>query len=854
MDKEAKARIKINKMLEEAGWRLLDNEHGKANVLLENHVKLTSKTLDDMGEDFEKIGKGFIDFLLLDANGFPFVVLEAKAEGKNPLVGKEQARKYANSQNCRFVILSNGIQHYLWDIKLGNPRRISVIPRLEEIEGYQIFQPNPEALVREVINSDYIVLTQKPDYQRDPAWQSKNQRSDYISANKLPFLRPYQLKAVQSVQGAVKDKKGRFLFEMATGTGKTLISAAIIKLFLRTSNARRVLFLVDRLELEDQAEKAFKQNLRPDYKTVIYKQSRDDWRYAEIVVSTVQTFLSNNRYKREFSPADFDLVISDEAHRSIGGNARAVFEYFIGYKLGLTATPKDYLKNIDRTGGFGNDGFGTGGFQTHPRMDAREFERRALLDTYQTFGCENGVPTYRYSLLDGVKDGYLVNPLVVDARTEITTQLLSDQGYAVVVETEEGEEQTETYVHRDFEKRFFSENTNAVFCKTFLEHALRDPISSEIGKSIVFCVSQNHAAKIAQILNELAHQSFPGKYNSDFATQITSLIPDAQQMTLNFASNKLNGYGNYDPVYRTSKTRVAVTVGMMTTGYDCPDILNLCLMRPIFSPTDFIQIKGRGTRKHNFTDLVITPDLKANLGEQQKDKFKLFDFFANCEYFEEKFNYDQVLKLPPEPSMPSVDVTPLDGRVYEDYDSTRADRIALMKTAEVGPNGMRIDRMYFQKFSEQVTNDPQVVEQVKAGAFDAAADYIEKNLFDQPQEFFNLERLRKSVQSDRRVSLREMIEFMFGMIPYIKTKEELLDEEFDKFDSRYMPEESLWSYARQVFKAYILDTDFRQIVDSKNFAHLNVNPYGDAFRRITPDLRRLIPEYVKDYVALNQFM
>jgi type I restriction enzyme R subunit len=123
---------------------------------------------------------------------------------------------------------------------------------------------------------------------------------------------------------------------MATGTGKTLTAAAVVKLFLRSGNARRVLFLVDRLELEEQARKAFIGMLAADFQAVIYKENRDDWRRAEIVVTTVQSLLFNNKYRRLFSPTDFDLVISDEAHRSIGGNARAVFDYFIGYKLGLT--------------------------------------------------------------------------------------------------------------------------------------------------------------------------------------------------------------------------------------------------------------------------------------------------------------------------------------------------------------------------------------------------------------------------------------------------------------------------------------------------------------------------------------
>ena len=140
---------------------------------------------------------------------------------------------------------------------------------------------------------------------------------------------------------------------------------------------------------------------------------------------------------------------------------------------------------------------------------------------------------------------------------------------------------------------------------------------------------------------------FPGRYNSDFALQVTSFVQGAQQFTLNFSdkSNNLSGTANFEDWYRTSKTRVCVTVGMMTTGYDCTDILNICLMRPIFSPTDFIQIKGRGTRKHNFTMQVTDPSKAKEIGKIDKDKFKLFDFFGNYEYFEEKFEYDQTVEV-----------------------------------------------------------------------------------------------------------------------------------------------------------------------------------------------------------------
>lgn len=538
MKKEATARIKINKLLEAAGWRFFPEGPHLANIRLEPTVSIKHDDLDALGEDFEKTSRGFIDFLLLNEKGFPFIVLEAKAEDKNPLIGKEQARKYARSQNCRFVILSNGNLHYFWDLERGNPYVVTSFPSPQSVTGYQKVSPNPQRLIEEDVGDDYIVLTQRPGYQAEAAWRNEAERPAYIAVNKLRFLRAYQRKAVQSLQAAVKEGKDRFLFEMATGTGKTLTAAAVIKLFLRSGNAQRVLFLVDRLELEDQAKKAFTSVLSSDYKTVIFKENRDDWRRAEIVVSTVQSFLFNNKYQTLFSPTDFDLVISDEAHRSIGGNARAVFDYFVGYKLGLTATPRDYLKKFDKA--------------KPTSKDPREFERRLLLDTYRTFGCADSQPTFRYSLLDGVKDGFLINPTVVDARTDITTELLSELGFVVEFTDEQGEDQKAAYKQREFEKKFFADATNQLFCKTFLEHALRDPVSGELGKSIIFAVSQNHAGKLVQILNQMADRMYPGRYQSDFAVQVTSQIADAQQFTINFTNNKLLGSANFLSSYKTS--------------------------------------------------------------------------------------------------------------------------------------------------------------------------------------------------------------------------------------------------------------------------------------------------------------
>ena len=842
-EKEATARIKINKLLEAAGWRFFQEGNMPANIRLEPSVTIKSTDLDALGDNFEKTTKGFVDFLLLDAKGFPFIVLEAKAEDKNPLVAKEQARKYARSQNCRFVILSNGNLHYFWDLERGNPHVITSFPTPDSVIGYQKVTPNPERLIADQVGKDYIVLTQRPNYQSEAGWRNEAERPVYIQANKLRFLRPYQLKAIHSLQAAVGEGKDRFLFEMATGTGKTLTAAAVIKLFLRSGNVRRVLFLVDRLELEDQAKKAFAAALSADFQTVIYKENRDDWRRAEIIVTTVQSLLFNNKYQKLFSPTDFDLVISDEAHRSIGGNARAVFDYFIGYKLGLTATPRDYLRRFDSS--------------KPGTRDPRAAERRLLLDTYRTFGCENSQPTYRYSLLDSVKEGYLINPTVVDARTEITTELLSEDGFVVSFTDDTGEDQQQAFKQREFERRFFAVATNQLFCKTFLENALRDPVSGEIGKSIIFAVSQNHAAKLAQVLNQMADRMFPGKYQSDFAVQVTSQIPDAQQFTINFSNNNLLGSGNFITAYKTSKARVCVTVGMMTTGYDCTDILNLGLFRPIFSPTDFIQIKGRGTRKHDFREQLFDDSLRDGVQNPSKTAFKLFDFFANCEYFEEEFNYDEVLKLPP-PKGKGGDGVGGQGPVVVGgtYEHLGADILSMVKEETIGPEGMKIDRMFFEKFEDAVRANDTVASAVEAGQWDRVIDYVNREVFDKPEEYYTLDKLRKAAAVDRRLTLREILEKVFGLIPRFKSKDELLEEEFAKFVADYKPQEAAAIPAiKTYFKAYVTSGRVRDIIESRQFTDLATNPVFSTrdFRAVPEKYRTLIPEYVKDYVSLNQF-
>ncbi len=841
--KEAKARLKINRMLEDAGWRLFDSKAGPANVDVENKVDMHA-----YGDDFQNTKTGFVDYLLLNENQKPIAVLEAKRESIAPLSAKEQAREYANSMHVRYVILSNGNTHYLWDMQFGNPEPISSFPTLESLEEDKEWTPDADALANEEVKSIYIAESQMPDIKMHPDYVNEDRRKEFVEKNKLKILRNYQIRAIQAVQKSAKNGNKRFLLEMATGTGKTLTCAALIKLFLKTGNAKRVLFLVDRIELENQAKKSFTQTIGRDYVVKVYKEDKDNWRTADIVISTVQSLLASARY-RDFSPNDFDLIISDEAHRSIGGNARAVFEYFTGYKIGLTATPKDFLKNTSQN-----------------QNSEKEFERRELLDTYRTFGYESGQPTFRYDLKDGVNDPdgpFLVNPVIIDARTEITSQLLADEGYAVhrVIDDTDVDE---TFGARDFEKRFFNEETNIVLCKTFLKYAARDPLSGEIGKSIIFAVSQKHAEKITQILNQLAMQEYPGKYNSDFAVQVTSNVRDAQQFTIQFSENNLCGQTRWLQDYESSRARVAVTVGMMTTGYDCSDLLNVVFMRPVFSPSDFIQMKGRGTRLHTFEWIDYANG--ESVQTSRKENFRLIDFFAVCEYFEEKYDYSVPLAIPKvKESTLGIISTTLPGdieqnfAVIQPFELGESDDVQTVSQTTVGAEGMRIDREMFRSFQDETKGDAELSDLYYSGKIDEAISYLRSHILgeDRPRFFMTPEKIRKIFNLDRRLEGREILDLIFkDKIPL--TKAEYIKQKFDEFiNDKKLGDELVgegYNDAFELFDAYISNRKVAEAIDNRNysvlegFGSLSIN----QLVRLGSERINQIVEYIRDYINVEK--
>ena len=845
--KEAQARIRINKLLELAGWRFFPEDGKPDNIICECRVsKRVYSPSTDFGNDFEKIPHGFVDYLLLNNDRKPVALVEAKRESLSPLDGKEQARDYAKALGIRHIFLSNGIVHYYWDLTQGNPTRLSHLLTLDQLGEASAWNPDPQKLIDLKIDENFIAVSQ------DAAWLTYPlTRRDIVRINQnIKLLRDYQVDAARAMQRAYAKGKNRFLFEMATGTGKTLLSAAITKLFIRSANATRVLFLVDRIELENQAWRNFNQYLAKDgISTVIYKERRDDWMKAQVVVTTIQSLAAGNRYLTEFSPNDFQLIISDEAHRTIGGNNRAIFEYFIGAKLGLTATPRDYLKGIDP--------------HKMNEKDPRQLEQRLLLDTYRTFGCDDGNPTFRFSLVDAVnhKPPYLVNPYTIDCRTDITTELLSKAGWSVKLEAggDDDEDTEETFYKRDFRKKFFSPATDETFVRTFLQHAKRDPLTGEIGKTILFAVTRTHARDLAKLLNDEIEKLYPGKYHSDFAVQVTSNIPGAQDRTKKFDSerNALNGKTQFKPEfidYNSSRTRVCVTVGMMTTGYDCEDLLNVVLARPIFSPTDFIQIKGRGTRLYTFKHKHEGTELKAD-----KDNFYLFDFFANCEYFEKDFNYGEKLELPKDGG-DGGEGGP-GGKPVTDFTWVGPDELKDKRAEQIGLQGMRIDREAFSKgfeerTREEVTKNPELQEAVETGDWNRVEAYVRDNLFERPTEYWNTDKLRQAYGVDRRLPLSEILQKVFGVIQRFPSRQELADQDFDRFLSTDGVDATRVHEIQTLFAAYLLYPDVRAAVDAGDFGKLATDARLNLkeLKAIGEPKRKLALDYIKDNIVINRYL
>ncbi len=682
--KEAFSRIIIDRKLREAGWDIED----ESQVVFEDHG-----------------AAGRADYVLKDLKGRPIVIIEAKAPDIDPYTAKKQAHDYVELQYpmVDYIYLANDEKIYFWDLGHGDatPSDSGFFSR-EDLERKRASGRvnNVEPLLQKAVTPEYFSDVSdviKPYFFQIDAWNSI--ADDYDNRNKRAFL-----------------------LEMATGTGKTILASLIISKFLRTNNASRVLFVVDRQSLAIQAKSKFEQLLRNISKVGIYWGGKhQNLLGSNVVVATIQSLTLHG--SRDFTSGAFDLIIHDEAHRSIyTPDARAAVDYFVGaVKIGLTATPKDFLKNID--------------IEKLSQDDPRALDRRIQRDTYRYFGCEDGVPTYRYTIQDGSKDGFLIEPVYRKAKTSLTYQALSNEGITKLddFELEEG---TSLKI-RDLERKVYLPKRNEAMMREFLDYADRLP-NGEVGKSLIFAVSQNHATALSKIINQLTPE-----YNGRFAEVVTSRIPEAHEIARDFADieNKL--------------PRVAVTVDMLATGFDAPEVQNIVLARAIFDPTTYQQIKGRGTR--------LCPEI-------DKKRFVIHDFAGVIDYFEEKHDWDAPLNAPIEKvygsdnSQDDVGAAVIRGSVESDISQRNDHNIEEVPTSQTNDftltrdeirygfgEGDVVDRnMYQDEWTkavhayvkenkaevERVIDDPE--------AMDELMDDINQKLLDKPKYYFNEESLRQS--------------------------------------------------------------------------------------------------------------
>ncbi len=767
---EVFARALIDKALTESGWDIFDSlqmefEYNNAN--------------------------GRADYLLKDRNGRVLCVLEAKREDIDPYDAKEQARGYAENLNAPFVLLSNGKEHWFWNYERrdeADAYRIESLPSCEDLERqrFKNMQP-PRPLLTEKVDTNYI----------------RRFRDDIL-------LHGYQVNALNEIARQFDNEKRRkFLLEMATGTGKTLLCAALIRRFLETRNAERVLFIVDRIELAKQTMEDFNVILR-EYSPVIYKNARRTGELlgSSVVVATIQSLMVDRRYREEFTPFYFDLVVNDEAHRSIYGDAREVVQFFQGTRIGLTATPKAYLKNIDI------DKLGA--------ENPKALEARFLRDTYHYFGCEPGNPTFRYDIIDAVKDPegpFLCRPKIIDIRSDITTQALEETGWAVTINEEE-----ENYKVQDLERKIFTPARNELMCKAFLENAQKAP-DGTLGKSIIFAVNQTHATSLTKILNSIQPES---------AVTITSRIKDASTIAKDFRDGK-------------RKEPIAVSVDMLSTGYNCRDLLNVVLMRPIFSPTEYIQIKGRGTRRYTFKD---------GNTEYEKEFFFLLDFCGVAEYFEEKYDYTIPLELPKE-SKPKSGSAGTGRQVadetgkYEGEDSGKAekpeipvwqgkDTVISKEIYVVGPDGEKVDVMTYRGAFErdlkdfaQKTSDFQ--QAVESEDDDTVETILNERFFHRPEWFYSPDKLVKTYGVPAPT-----LSFIYHALGKKKlpSKEQIVDDTVDSLAARFNLRYSEQKWLQALAKLVVDDSEARQQFLEDNpeiFSRAQFRQLGDIqqLRRFT---------------------
>lgn len=552
---EAETRAKlIDKQLEIAGWNVAD----PTQVVQEFDIILGNKNkVADPANPYS--GHQFSDYVLLGKDGKPLAVVEAKKTNKDAALGREQAKQYClniqNQLNCElpFCFYTNGLETYFWDLGNYPPRKVVGFPTLQDLERFRFIRANSKNLSDEFINTKIAG-------------------------------RDYQIKAIRSVLEAVEKKKRDFLLVMATGTGKTRTCIALIDALMRARRVEKVLFLVDRIALRQQALDAFKEHL-PNEPRWPKRGEKNLSKDRRIYVSTYPTMINIIRDKENtISPHFFDLVVIDESHRSIYNTYGEILDYFKAINLGLTATPTDVIDH----------------------------------NTFELFHCEDGLPTFAYTYKEAIDNNppYLCDFQVLKIRTKFQLEGINKRTISLEDQKKlihEGKDIEEiNFEGTQLEKQVINKGTNSLIVKEFMEECLKDSNGVLPGKTIFFCSTKKHARRIEAIFDGL----YP-EYHGELAKVMVSDDP------------RVYGKGGLlDQFKKSNFPRIAISVDMLDTGIDIREVVNLVFAKPVYSYTKFWQMIGRGTR------LLEPADLKPWC--HQKDLFLIMDCWDNFEFFKLK--------------------------------------------------------------------------------------------------------------------------------------------------------------------------------------------------------------------------
>jgi type I restriction enzyme R subunit len=536
----------IDVLLKEAGWNLTPD--------INFEIEVTGMPNNE--------GKGFVDYVLWGDDGKPLALIEAKRTTRNPNEGQQQAKLYADSLEQMYgqrplIFYSNGYEHWLWNDQDHPPRPVQGFYKKDELELAIQRRSSRKVLAEAIIDADIVE-------------------------------RHYQTRAVRKVGSSFEvDHQRRALLVMATGSGKTRTVIALVDVLMRCNWAKRVLFLADRVALVNQAVNAFKKHL-PDASPV--NLVTDKHTEGRVFVSTYPTMMGLiddiGSGQRRFGVGHFDLIVIDEAHRSIYQKYGAIFQYFDAMLVGLTATPKDEIDH----------------------------------NTYGLFGLEDGVPTDAYGLDDAVADGHLVRPVAISVplkfqREGIRYADLSDEEKARWDELEwddEGNVPDEVNAEA-LNKWLFNEDTVDKVLATLMKRGQKVAGGDRLGKTIVFAKNNDHADFIARRFDA----NYP-HYKGAFARVVTYKTEYAQSLIDDFSQPE-------------KMPHIAISVDMLDTGIDVPEVVNLVFFKVVRSKTKFWQMVGRGTR--------LRPDLFGP--GQDKKSFYIFDYCQNLEFFSQNPDFKE---------------------------------------------------------------------------------------------------------------------------------------------------------------------------------------------------------------------